>query len=119
MDAVGQAELIRSGEVSATEMVDAAIGRIEAVNPQLNAVVRDRFDRARTEAAGGLPDGPFRGVPLLLKDLSAEVEGETLYEGMRFLRDAYVMVQAGDTIEDIEETLFAGWTRDELNKVRS
>lgn len=88
MDAVGQAALIRSGEASAVELVDAAIGRIEALNPVLNAVVRDRFERARTEAAGDLPDGPFRGVPLLLKDLSAEIEGETLFEGMRFLRDA-------------------------------
>ena len=88
MDAVGQAELVRTGEVSPAELVDAAIARIEALNPQLNAVVRDRFERARAEAAGELPDGPFRGVPLLLKDLSAEIEGETLYEGMRFLRDA-------------------------------
>jgi amidase len=88
IDAVGQAELVRREEVSPAELVDAAIDRIESLNPQLNAVVRERFDRARTEAAGALPDGPFRGVPLLLKDLSAEIEGETLYEGMRFLRDA-------------------------------
>jgi amidase len=88
MDAIGQAELVRSGAASPAELVDEAIARIERVNPQLNAVVRDRFDRARAEAAGRLPDGPFRGVPFLLKDLSAEVEGETLFEGMRFLRDA-------------------------------
>ncbi len=88
MDAVAQAEQVRTGAVSPSELVDAAIARIEAVNPQLNAVVRDRFEQARTEAAGELPDGPFRGVPLLLKDLSCEIEGETLYEGMRFLRDA-------------------------------
>jgi len=88
MDAVGQAALVRTGEVSPAELVDAAIERIERVDPQLNAVVRDRFERARTEAAGTLPDGPFRGVPLLLKDLSAGIEGETLFEGMRFLRDA-------------------------------
>jgi amidase len=50
--------------------------------------VRDRFERARAEAGATLPDGPFRGVPLLLKDLSAGIEGETLFEGMRFLRQA-------------------------------
>ena len=88
MDAVGQAQQVRNGEVSPADLVDAAIDRIERVNPQLNAVVRDRFERARTEAAGALPDGPFRGVPILLKDLSVAIEGETLYEGMRFLRDA-------------------------------
>jgi amidase len=87
-DAVEQAELIRSGAASPTELVDEAIARIEALNPQLNAVVRDRFERARAEARATLPDGPFRGVPILLKDLSCEIEGETLYEGMRFLRDA-------------------------------
>ena len=87
MDAVGQAELVRTGAASPVELVDEAIGRIERINPQLNAVVRDRFERARAEAAGPLPDGPFRGVPFLLKDLSAQIEGETLFEGMRFLRE--------------------------------
>ncbi|MGZ4676935.1 MAG: amidase family protein, partial [Acidimicrobiia bacterium] len=89
LDAVGQAELVRTGQATPTELVDAAIARIEAVNPALNAVIRERFDRARAEAAEpALADGPFRGVPLLLKDLSCEIAGETLYEGMRFLRDA-------------------------------
>ena len=88
IDAVGQAELVRTGKVSPAELVDAAIARIEALNPELNAVVRDRFELARAEAAGDLPDGPFRGVPMLLKDLSAAMEGEPLYEGMRLLRDA-------------------------------
>jgi amidase len=88
VDAVGQAESVRTGAVSPAELVDAAIERIERVNPQLNAVVRDRFERARAEATAALPDGPFRGVPILLKDLSCAIEGETLFEGMRFLRDA-------------------------------
>ena len=90
LDAVAQADLIRSRAISPLELVDAAIARIEAVNPALNAVIRERFDAARTEAgsAGTAPDAPFRGVPFLLKDLSAYVAGEPLYEGMRFLRDA-------------------------------
>ena len=76
MDAVAQAELVRRGEVSPEEMVEGAIARIEALNPRLEAVVRTRFDEARAEAAEGLPDGPFRGVPLLLKDLGAVVAGQ-------------------------------------------
>jgi amidase len=60
LDATGQAELVRPGEVSAAEMVEMVIGRIEAVNPKLDAVIRTRFGRARAEAAGDLPDGPFR-----------------------------------------------------------
>ncbi len=86
-DAVALADLVRSGEVSPLELVDAAIARIEAVNPALNAVIRDRFDQARTEAAGTLPDGPFRGVPILFKDLGCEMAGEPLHEGMQFLKD--------------------------------
>jgi aspartyl-tRNA(Asn)/glutamyl-tRNA(Gln) amidotransferase subunit A len=76
LDATAQADLVRRGEVSAPELVEAAIARIEKLNPQLDAVVRTRFDAAREEAAGDLPDGPFRGVPLLLKDLGATVAGE-------------------------------------------
>src|SRR5215472_12475864 len=63
LDATAQAELVRRGEISAAELVEAAIGRIEAVNPKLDAVIRTRFDQARAEAAGDLPEGPFRGVP--------------------------------------------------------
>jgi amidase len=90
LDATAQAELVRTGEVSPAELVEDAIARIEKVNPQLNAVVRDRFEQARTEAAGELPDGPFRGVPMLLKDLGCHVAGEETNYGTSFLRDAHV-----------------------------
>jgi len=86
-DAVRTAELVRSGEADATEVVDAAIERVEALNPQLNAVIYERFDKARKEARS-LPDGPFRGVPLLLKDLHCASAGDPQYNGTRFLRDA-------------------------------
>ena len=76
MDATAQAELVRTGEASPKELVEAAIARIEAVNPQLDAVIRPRFDQARQEAAGDVPNGPFRGVPILLKDLGATIAGE-------------------------------------------
>jgi amidase len=87
LDATAQAELVRRGQASPAELVDAAIGRIEAVNPQLDAVIRTRFDRARAEAAGDLPDGPFRGVPILFKDLGCEIEGEATAYGVGPMRD--------------------------------
>jgi amidase len=66
LDATAQAGLVRRGEATPAELVDAAIARIEALNPRLDAVIRTRFDQARAQAAGTLPDGPFRGVPILL-----------------------------------------------------
>lgn len=68
-DATETAAAIRSGAVSALEMADAAIARTEALNPQLNFLVTDDFDRARERARGPLGDGPFAGVPYLIKDL--------------------------------------------------
>jgi len=86
-DAVGAAELVRKGEVSATELVDAAIARIEAKNPALNAVIFDRFERARAEATRA-GEGPFAGVPFLLKDLGAgAMAGEPLCSGSKGYRD--------------------------------
>lgn len=85
-DAVGQAELVRTKQVSPLELVDAAIERIERDNPRINAVISERFERARAEAAGQLPDGPFRGVPFLLKDLSITMADEPYYAGTEVLR---------------------------------
>jgi len=86
MDATAQAHLVRDGEASPAELIDAAIERIERLNPELNAVIHERFERAREEARGELPDGPFRGVPMLLKDLHAYQEGEPIHEGTAFLK---------------------------------
>ncbi len=86
LDALGQAELVRRGEASPLELVDAAIGRIERLNPQLNAVIHERFDRARAEAAGPLPDGPFRGVPMVVKDLDGITEGDPYHAGTEHLK---------------------------------
>jgi amidase len=89
LDAVGQAELVRNGDLSPIELVDLAIAQIEKHNPQVNAVIHEHFDRARAEAKGDLPDGPFRGVPILLKDLGAgHAEGDPLHWGTRFLKEA-------------------------------
>ena len=86
LDATAQADLVRRGEVSPKELVAAAIAAIEAVNPRLNAVIRTRFDAARQEAEGDLPDGPFRGVPILYKDLGCMVAGEPTAFGVGPLR---------------------------------
>jgi amidase len=87
LDAVAQAEMVRKGEVSASDLVEASIARIEKLNPTLNAVVTPMFDTARELAKGPLGDGPFAGVPLLLKDIVAEYEGARLTEGSRSLKD--------------------------------
>src|SRR5262245_22837804 len=87
--ATGQAEAVRRGDVSPRELVDEAIRRIERLNPKLNAVIHEHFERARRQAEGRLPDGPFRGVPFLLKDLAGGgLEGDPIHWGTRFLRDA-------------------------------
>ena len=70
LDGLAQAELVRKREITALELVDAAIQRIDAVNPKLNAVVTFFFDRARKMARKPLPDGAFAGVPSLVKDLN-------------------------------------------------
>ena len=85
LDATGQAELVRRGELTALELVDAAIARVERLNPRLNAVVSTCFERARDRARGG-PSGPFAGVPYLLKDLIVEEEGLPFTEGSVWLR---------------------------------
>jgi amidase len=87
-DATAQAELVRRREVSAAELVDAAIARIAALNPRLNAVITPSFEKARAAArAHQLPDGPFRGVPFLLKDIGTHSAGDPFHAGMRFLRE--------------------------------
>lgn len=85
LDATDQAALVRSGEASATELVQAAIDRAEAVNGELNAIIHPRYERALAEAAGPL-DGPFAGVPFVLKDLDGVAAGEPLHAGTRFLK---------------------------------
>src|SRR5437660_3997240 len=88
IDATEQARLVRDGEASPVELASEAIARIEELNPQLNAVIHPLFDEGREAAADELPDGPFRGVPLLVKDLSCYMAGVPVHEGMRAVRDA-------------------------------
>jgi amidase len=85
LDATAHAELVRSGECSPLELVDAAITRIEKLDGELNAVVHPLFDAARSAARGPLPDGPFRGVPIVLKDLDGTLAGAPYHAGNRLL----------------------------------
>lgn len=87
LDATAQAELVRKKEVKPIELVDAAIERIESVNPRINAVITPMYDEARAAANGELPDGPFTGVPFLLKDLLAAYAGVRMAAGSAFLKD--------------------------------
>jgi amidase len=86
LDALAQADLVRRKEVTPLELVDAAIACIERLNPRLNAVVTDTFERARAQARGPLPAGPLTGVPFLLKDLIASDAGVPTQSGSAFLR---------------------------------
>jgi amidase len=89
LDATAVAQLVRTRAITATEAVEAAIARVERLNPRLNAVIAPMFDEARRTAAGPL-SGPFAGVPYLLKDLGAEYGGVALTEGSAFLAGHYV-----------------------------
>src|SRR4051812_11244008 len=68
-DGIGLAEVVETRDVQPVELVDEAIGRAEAVNPKLNAVIYKDYERAREAARAPLPAGPFRGVPFFLKDV--------------------------------------------------
>ncbi|KQW66367.1 6-aminohexanoate hydrolase [Phenylobacterium sp. Root77] len=83
-DGLALAALVAKGEVTPLELVDAAIERIERHNPSLNAVVYKAYDEARKTAQGPLPDGPFKGVPFLIKDLGVPVAGWPRTYGSRF-----------------------------------
>jgi amidase len=98
MDAVDQAALVHHGEVTALELLDAAIERIERIDPVLNAVVIRWFDQARDTARAALPDGRFRGVPFLIKDLFAGYAGQPITNGNLALKNASVVSDADTTL---------------------
>jgi len=86
-DALGLADLVRRKEVAPDELLETAIGRVEARNPAVNAVVMKLYDYGRQAIARGLPDGPLRGVPFLMKDLTSPVAGVKMTRGSRFFAD--------------------------------
>ncbi|MBM3516547.1 MAG: amidase [Alphaproteobacteria bacterium] len=86
-DALGLAELVRRREVSAAELLETAIAGLERLNPQLNCVTTPIYELARAQTRAGLPDGPFTGVPFLLKDLGADYAGVPTTWGATFRTD--------------------------------
>ena len=87
MDAIAQAELVKAGQVTSLELVEAAIARVEKLNPELNAIVTPMYDVARERAALPQPDSPLAGVPFVLKDLIAGYAGVPMTCASRFLAD--------------------------------
>ena len=85
-DALGLAELVARKQVSAGELLDAAIGKAEALNLRFNFLAQKHYDYGRAAIARGLPQGPFSGVPWLLKDLNTYIAGEVTENGSRFYR---------------------------------
>jgi amidase len=85
-DGLGLAKLVRDRQVTPLELADAAIARVERHNATLNAVVYKGYDDARAWAGGDLPEGPFRGVPFLIKDLGMPVAGWPRTYGSKFAR---------------------------------
>lgn len=102
-DAVGLADLVATGEVTALQLVDTAIGLVESLNPALNPVIEKHYDSARRRATSGAASGPFWGVPFLVKDL-AMVAGDRVTFGSVFFRD----YQPEHTDEYIQRVLRAG-----------
>jgi amidase len=86
-DMVGLAGLVSAGEASPEELLDDALRRVEERNPAVNAVVTPMEEQARAAIAAGLPDGPFRGVPFLLKDIRAQYAGVATTAGSRYWVD--------------------------------
>jgi Asp-tRNA(Asn)/Glu-tRNA(Gln) amidotransferase A subunit family amidase len=87
-DGTGLAELVRRRQVSPSELLEAAIARVEARNRAVNAVTMPLYDYGRAAISKGLPDGPFTGVPFLMKDLSAAIAGVPMTRSSRFFADA-------------------------------
>jgi amidase len=96
-DALGLAELVRKRGASPAELVAAAIECIERHNPTLNAVVVHQFEAARDRAAAPavLPEGPFRGVPFLNKDLGFQEAGVAMTNGSRAYKDFVATSDSG------------------------
>jgi amidase len=102
-DGLGLAELVRKKQVKPVELVEEAISRIEKLNPQINAVVYKLYEQARRSAIGAMPDGLFQGVPFLLKDLRASLQGVPLTNGSRFFKN-YIPDHDSEIIRRFKKT---------------
>jgi amidase len=104
-DAMGLAELVRKKQVSAGELLESAIGRAEALNPRFNFIAQKHYDYGRAAIARGLPQGPFSGVPWLLKDLNTYVAGLPTENGSRFFK-GYKPEVTSELVRRIEKAGF-------------
>src|ERR1700730_3693050 len=86
-DGIGLAELVKARQLTAGELLEAAVDRVEQRNPAVNAVVNRMYDQAKAAIAAGLPSGPLTGVPYLLKDLGVYYTGAVTSAGSDFFRD--------------------------------
>src|SRR6266702_3322612 len=86
-DALGLADLVKQGKVAPSELLEAAIERVESRNGTVNAVTMKLYDYGRQVISDGVPDGPFKGVPFLLKDLTASLAGVKMTRGSKFFAD--------------------------------
>ncbi len=100
-DAVGLADLVERKEVTASEVLEAAIARAEARNPALNAIVIELYEQGRRAVADGLPDGPLTGAPYLIKDLGAAIAGIPTTGGSRFMADV-VPAEDSETVKRLK-----------------
>ena len=98
MDATDQADLVRSGQLTAGELLEAAIERIGELDPSINAVVLRWFEHARAAVSGAAPAGPFGGVPFLLKDFGAAYAGQPASGGNRRLRESLIPATADSAL---------------------
>ena len=105
-DATAQAELVAGGTCTPTELVDAAIARVETTNPAINAVIHPLFERAAARAASGVT-GPFAGVPMVVKDLDGQLAGAPLHFGNKLLKEiGYVADESSYHFEKLEQAGF-------------
>ena len=139
-DAIGLANLVLRGETTPDELLDEALRRVEALNQELNAVTMLREDVARRLVSEGLPDGPLRGVPFLLKDLGAEAvdfpsnNGSRLFANTHYAKDSAIyarlraagLVTVGRTTSPeggvgpvTEAAVYGGPTRNPWNLART
>ncbi|MEI8200818.1 MAG: amidase [Eubacteriales bacterium] len=86
-DGLGLAQLVKTKQIRPDELVEETISRIEDKNPKINAVIHKMYDYAHKTACEDLPDGPFQGVPFLLKDIGNPFAGEPFCSGSKFLKD--------------------------------
>ncbi len=104
-DALGLADLVRRRKLSPAELLDAAIARVEAMNPRFNFMAQEHYDYGRAAIARGLPDGPFTGVPWLLKDLNTAIAGQITDNGSRYYKD-YRPQETSELVRRIERAGF-------------